>query len=62
MRLGIIGAIALGLGVWAMVYCWWFVVEVIQALVALALVVGGVLMIAVTLRRIYRKKAHTVEN
>ena len=62
MRLGIIGAIALGLGVWAMVYCWWFVVEVIQALVALALVAGGVLMIAVALRRIYRKKAQPVEN
>ena len=62
MRLGIIGAIALGLGVWAMVYCWWFVVEVIQALVALALVVGGVLMIAVALRRIYREKVQSVEN
>jgi len=62
MRLGIIGAIALGLGVWALVFCWWFVVEVVQALVALALVIGGVLMIAVALRRIYRKKAQTVEN
>ncbi|MHC4088422.1 MAG: hypothetical protein ACYSU5_24920 [Planctomycetota bacterium] len=29
MRLGIIGAIVLGLGIWALKYSWWFVVETI---------------------------------
>lgn len=57
MKLGIIGAIALTLGVWAMVYCWWFVVEIIQGLVALGLVVGGTLTIAIAIRRICREKA-----
>ena len=56
MRLGIIGAITLGLGVWAMVSWWWFVAEIIQALVALGLVIGGVMAIAVAARRVYRAK------
>lgn len=33
MRLGIIGAIALGLGILAMVYCRWFIIEIIEGLV-----------------------------
>ena len=56
MRLGIFGAIALALGVWAMVYCWWFVVEIVQGLVALGLVIGGVLAIAIAIRRMCRAK------
>ncbi len=56
MKLGIIGAVALALGVWALVYCWWFVVEIIQGLVALGLVVGGALAVAVAIRRMYREK------
>jgi hypothetical protein len=56
MKLGIIGAVALALGVWALVYCWWFVVEIIEGLVALGLVVGGALAIAVAIRRMYRVK------
>lgn len=56
MRLGIFGIIALALGVWALVYCWWFVVEIIQGLVALGLVVGGALAIAIAARRTYRVK------
>ena len=56
MRLGIIGAIALAIGAWALVYCWWFVVEIIQGLVALGLVVGGALVIAIAIRRTYRAK------
>jgi hypothetical protein len=56
MKLGIVGAIALGLGVWALVSWWWFVVEIIQSLVALGLVVGGVLAIAIAARRIHRAK------
>ena len=56
MRLGIIGAVALGLGVWAMASWWWFVVEIIQGLVALALVIGGALAIAVAARRMHRAK------
>ena len=56
MRLGIIGAIALGLGVWAMVAWWWFVVEIVQALVALGLVYGGLLAIVIAARRMYRAK------
>jgi hypothetical protein len=35
---------------------WWFVVEIIQALIALALVVGGVLAMTIAARRIYRAK------
>ncbi len=56
MRLGIIGAVALGLGVWALVSWWWFAVEIIQALIALALVIGGGLAIAIEARRMYRAK------
>ena len=56
MRLGIIGALALGLGVWALVSWWWFVVEIIQGLIALGLVVGGALAVAIAVRRIYRTK------
>lgn len=56
MRLGIIGAVALGLGVWALVSWWWFVVEIIQSLVALGLVIGGALALAVAARRMYRAK------
>ena len=56
MRLGIFGLIALALGAWALVYCWWFVVEIIQGLVALGLVVGGALAIAIAIRRTCRIK------
>ncbi len=56
MRLGIIGAVALGLGVWALVSWWWFVVEIIQTLIALALVIAGVLAITIAARRMYRAK------
>lgn len=59
MRLGIFGIIALALGVWALVYCWWFVVEIIQGLVALGLVVGGALAIAIAARRTYRLKQNS---
>ncbi|MHC4172285.1 MAG: hypothetical protein ACYTBX_01195 [Planctomycetota bacterium] len=56
MKLGIGGAVALALGVWALVYWWWFVVEIVQGLVALGLVIGGVLAIAIAIRRMYRAK------
>ena len=56
MRLGIIGAVALVLGIWALVYCWWFVVEIIEGLVAIGLIVGGVLAIAIAIRRECRAK------
>ncbi|MHC4088423.1 MAG: hypothetical protein ACYSWZ_17660 [Planctomycetota bacterium] len=56
MKLGIGGAIALGLGVWALASWWWFVVEIIQSLVALGLVIGGALAIAIAARRMYRAK------
>ena len=56
MKLGIIGAVALALGVWALMYSWWFVVEIIEGLIALGLVVGGTLAIAIAMRRMYRDK------
>ena len=56
MKLGIIGAVILGLGVWALRYSWWFVVEIVQGLIALGLVVGGALAIAIAIRRMYRAK------
>ncbi|MHC4638718.1 MAG: hypothetical protein ACYTBV_14650 [Planctomycetota bacterium] len=56
MRLGIIGAVALALGVWALASWWWFVVEIIQGLIALALVIGGALALAIAARRMYRTK------
>ncbi len=59
MRLGIFGVIALALGVWALIYCWWFVVEIIQGLVALGLVIGGALAIAIAVRRTYRVKQNS---
>ncbi len=56
MKLGIIGAVALGLGVWAMAYWGWFVVEILQAMIALVLVIGGALTVAIAARRMYRAK------
>ncbi len=56
MRLGIIGAVVLGLGIWALKYSWWCVVEIIEGLIALGLVVGGALAIAIAMRRMYRAK------
>ncbi len=56
MRLGIIGAVALALGVWALASWWWFVVEIVQSLVALGLVIGGALAIAIAARRMCRAK------
>ena len=56
MKLGIIGAVALVLGVWVLSYSWWFVVEIIQGLVALGLVAGGALAMAVAIRRTRRAK------
>ena len=53
MRLGIFGAIALALGIWALVYCRWFVVEVIRGLLALGLVISGLLIIAIAIKRMY---------
>ena len=62
MKLGIIGAVALALGVWSLVYCWWFVVEIIEGLVALGLVIGGGLAIAIAIRTMYREKQTTTED
>lgn len=56
MKLEIGGVVALALGIWAVSYCWWFVVEIVEGLVALGLVVGGVLAIAIALRRRYRAR------
>lgn len=56
MKLGIIGVIALALGVWALASWWWFVAEIIEALIAIGLVVGGGLAIAISARRLYRAK------
>jgi len=61
MKLGIIGAVVLGLGIWALKYCWWFVVEIVEGLIALGLVVGGALAIAVAIRRVYREKQTTTQ-
>ncbi|MHC4075613.1 MAG: hypothetical protein ACYSRR_03830 [Planctomycetota bacterium] len=61
MKLGIIGAVALALGIWALAYCWWFVVEIIEGLIALGLVIGGGLAIAIAIRRIYREKQTTTQ-
>ncbi len=56
MRLGIIGAVALALGVWALASWWWFVAEIIEAFVAVGLIIGGALAIAISARRLYRSK------
>ena len=56
MKLGIVGAVALAIGVWALAYCWWFVVEIIEGLIALGLVIGGALAMAVAIRRMCREK------
>ena len=61
MKLGIVGAIALALGVWALASWWWFVVEIIQALVALGLIVGGLLNIASAVRNMTREKGSLEE-
>ena len=59
MKTGIIGAVALVLGIWAFAHCWWFIVELIEGLVAIGLVVGGGLALAVAIRRMYRDKQTT---
>ncbi len=56
MKLEIGGVVALALGIWAVSYCRWFVLEVIEGLAAVGLAIGGVLAIAVALRRRYRTK------
>ena len=56
MRLGIIGAVALALGIWALTSWWWFLVEIIQALFSIGLIIGGGLAIAIAARRLYRTK------
>ena len=56
MKLGIIGAVALALGIWALKYSWWFIVEIVEGLLALGLVVGGALAVAIAMRRMYRDK------
>ncbi|MBW7990946.1 MAG: hypothetical protein FVQ84_13150 [Planctomycetes bacterium] len=56
MKLGIIGAVTLALGVWALKYSWWFVIEIVEGLIALGLVVGGALAIVIAMRRMYRDK------
>ncbi len=56
MKTGIIGVVALALGVWALTYCWWFVIEIIEGLIALGLIAGGGLAIAIAARRLYRTK------
>jgi hypothetical protein len=56
MRLGIIGAVALVLGICALARWWWFVEDIIKGLVALGLVVGGVLTLAIAARRVYRAR------
>ncbi len=61
MKTGIIGAVALALGVWALAYCWWFVVEIIEGLIALGLVIGGGLAIAIAIRRMSREKQTTTQ-
>ncbi len=61
MKLGIVGAVALALGVWALASWWWFVVEIIQALLALGLIVGGLLTIAIALRKMAREKGSLEE-
>lgn len=53
MKLGIVGAVSLALGIWALKSWWWFVADFIQAAVAVALVVGGALALAVAIRRAY---------
>lgn len=59
MKTGIIGVIALALGIWSLTCCWWFAVEVFQGLVALVLVTGGGLAMAVAIRKMYREKQTT---
>ncbi len=57
MKLGIFGGVALILGLWALTEWWWFLVEVFQGLIALGLVVGGGLAVAIAVRRMLREKA-----
>ena len=56
MKLLIIGAIALALGVWSLTSWWWFLVDIIQVLIALGLVIGGGLSVAVAARKLYQDK------
>ena len=56
MKLGIGGLVALVLGIGALVDWWWFVVEVLQGLVAIGLVLGGALAVAIAARKMYRAR------
>ncbi len=57
MKTGIFGAVALALGIWALVEWWWFAVEVIQGLLAIALVIGGALVVTSAIRKMLKEKA-----
>lgn len=57
MKTGIFGAVALALGIWALVKWWWFAVEVLQGLIAIALLVGGALAVTIAIRKMLREKA-----
>ena len=61
MSLEIAGIIALILGVWLISYCWWFIAEVILALAAVGLLVGGALILIIAFRRKSRAKAKSAE-
>ena len=56
MRLAIFGAVVLIPGILVLVNCRWFIVEIVEGLVALGLVVGGVPAIAIAVGRKWRAK------
>lgn len=56
MKLGVIGAVVLILGIWALKHWWWFAVDVFKALLAIGLFVGGALAVAIAVRRVLREK------
>jgi len=56
MKLGIGGLVALVLGIGALVDWWWFVADLLKALVAVGLVLGGALAVAIAARRMYRAR------
>jgi len=56
MKLGIVGGVALVLGIWGLDTWWWFVEDFVKGLVPVGLTLGGALTIAVAARRMSREK------
>jgi len=55
----IAGLVIFAMGLWAMVSWWWFIWDIIRALIAILLVLGGLTLIGLGAKNSGRKPAET---